>query len=46
MQILAAVLEVLGAVALTAAGWTVAPGLGLAVAGVALVLFGLAVERA
>lgn len=45
MQILAAVLEVLGAVALTAAGWTVAPGLGLTVAGVALVLFGLAVER-
>lgn len=45
MQILAAALQVLGAVALTAAGWSVAPGLGLAVAGVALVLFGLAVER-
>ena len=45
MQILAVVLEVLGAVALTAAAWTVAPGLGLAAAGVALVVFGLAVER-
>ena len=45
MQIIAAALQVLGAVALTAAGWSVAPGLGLAVAGVALVLFGLAAER-
>ena len=45
MQILAALLEVLGAVALTAAAWIVAPGLGLAVAGVALVIFGLALER-
>jgi hypothetical protein len=45
VQILAALLEVLGAVSLTAAAWTVAPGLGLAVAGVALVIFGLALER-
>lgn len=45
MQVLAALLEVLGAVALTAAGWTVAPSLGLAVAGIALVVFGLALER-
>lgn len=45
MQILAALLEVLGAVALTVAAWTVAPGLGLAAAGVALIVFGLALER-
>jgi len=45
VQILAAALQVLGAVALTAAGWSVAPALGLAVAGVALIVFGLAVER-
>lgn len=45
MQILAAALQILGAVALAAAGWVVAPALGLAVAGVALIVFGLAAER-
>jgi len=44
VQILAALLQIAGAVALAVAGWMVAPALGLAVAGVALVVFGLAVE--
>jgi hypothetical protein len=46
VQVVAAVLQVLGAVALTVAGAFIAPALGFAVAGVALVAFGLAVERA
>ena len=45
MQILAAALQIAGAAALVVAGWLVAPALGLAVAGVAMVVFGLAVER-
>jgi hypothetical protein len=45
VQILAAALQIAGAAALAVAGWLVAPALGLAVAGVALVVFGLAVER-
>lgn len=44
MQIIAALLQIAGSVALAVAGWMVAPALGLAVAGVALVVFGLAVE--
>ena len=45
MQILAAALQILGVAALAAAGWLVAPALGIAVAGIALVVFGIAVER-
>ena len=45
MQILAAALQIAGAVALSAAAWMVAPALGLAMVGIALVVFGLAVER-
>ena len=45
MQILAAVLQIAGATAIAIAGWLVAPALGIALAGIALVVFGLAVER-
>ena len=45
MQILAAVLQIAGAIAIAIAGWLIAPALGIALAGIALVVFGLAVER-
>lgn len=44
-QNVATALEALGVVAASAAGLTVSLGLGLAVAGLGLVLFGLALER-
>lgn len=42
---IAATLEAVGLLSLTAAGFTVTPGLGFLAAGVGLVVFGLAVER-
>ena len=45
MKRAATVLQSFGAVVLSAAGWLVAPPVGLAVAGVSLLAFGLAVER-
>lgn len=42
---IATVLEACGIVALASAGFTVSTGLGLAVAGLGMVAFGLAVER-
>jgi hypothetical protein len=45
VQILAAVLQIAGAIAIAIAGWLIAPALGIALAGIALVVFGLAVER-
>lgn len=44
-QVVAAVLQVAGIAAGVAAGWTVAAGLGLAVACVGLIVLGVAVER-
>lgn len=42
---IAALLEVSGSVVLAAAGWTINETVGLIVAGVGLVAFGVSVER-
>lgn len=44
-KLAALVLQVAGTAAIAAAGWLVAAPLGVALAGVGLVLFGVAVER-
>jgi hypothetical protein len=44
-KLAALVLQVAGIAAIAAAGWLVAEPLGVAVLGVGLVLFGVAVER-
>lgn len=44
-RLVAACLQVSGSVLLAVAGWFVSPALGAAIAGVAAVVFGVAVER-